>query len=426
MSRASTSSQRNLTLTEELEKLEQTITLTLQEIDHNFSRAHRIVTTSILPIVEQYGKHSEAVWDGSKVCPPYPARKEGYLELGAPANFSQFWKQFFEASANVSLSGYEELQHEEEEDTAISHSHGNSTYGASLQEDDSLPADTTHHHAYGQDDDSLLDNGDISGSTPRAPPSRTATGGKFADYGSPYESLKREMKGGGKPNEEEDYSDSPLPHPTTPGTSHRLPRMSMTPLSSPFEPTTHLPTTTRAPDPLLHRVMDKNYRLQATPHTAQKQAKAAAAAKPSWRDLASPSSSSPIQAPQLHHEIFSSPIRQPQIRPSAAAAPRTPGVSVQTPARGRGMGDGGGVTDEITWDSDSEDAEDVYKTLGMSPPKTIQFAIPPNRVLQTPAREASKRIVEDLLMTAGAGGYYEEEDSPSMVKPSNNLLDDSF
>ncbi|KFY47926.1 hypothetical protein V496_10387, partial [Pseudogymnoascus sp. VKM F-4515 (FW-2607)] len=143
MSRASTSSQRNLTLTEELEKLEQTITLTLQEIDHNFSRAHRIVTTSILPIVEQYGKHSEAVWDGSK-----------------------FWKQFFEASANVSLSGYEELQQEEEEDTAISHSHGNSTYGASLQEDDSLPADTTHHHAYGQDDDSLLDNGDISGSTP--------------------------------------------------------------------------------------------------------------------------------------------------------------------------------------------------------------------------------------------------------------------
>jgi DASH complex subunit ASK1 len=42
------------------------------------------VTTGILPIVEQYGKHSEAVWEGSK-----------------------FWKQFFEASANVSLSGYE-------------------------------------------------------------------------------------------------------------------------------------------------------------------------------------------------------------------------------------------------------------------------------------------------------------------------------
>lgn len=290
-----------------------------------------------------------------------------------------------------------------------------------MQDDESLPVDRGHHDAYGHDDDSLLDNGDISGSTPRAPPSRTATGGKFADYGSPYESLKREMKGGKSKEDEHDDDDTQLP-PTTPSADQRLPRMSMTPLSSPFDPTSHLPSTTRAQDPLLHRVMDKNYRLQATPHTAQKQAKAAQS-KPSWRDLASPSSSSPIQAPTLHHEIFSSPIRQPQIRPNTA--PRTPGVSVQTPARGRTPRDTG-VTDEITWDSDSEDAEDVYKTLGMSPPKTIQFAIPPNRVLQTPAREASKRIVEDLLMTAGGGGGYDEEDSPSMIKPSNNLLDDSF
>jgi len=67
MARPSSAATRNLSLTEELEKLEQSITLTLQEIDHNFSRAHRIVTSSILPIVEQYAKNSEAVWDGSKV-----------------------------------------------------------------------------------------------------------------------------------------------------------------------------------------------------------------------------------------------------------------------------------------------------------------------------------------------------------------------
>lgn len=58
---------RGLTLTEELEKLEQQITLTLQEIDSNFSKAHRIVTSSILPIVEDYAKHSNDVWEGSKV-----------------------------------------------------------------------------------------------------------------------------------------------------------------------------------------------------------------------------------------------------------------------------------------------------------------------------------------------------------------------
>ena len=73
---------RTLSLTEDLEKLEQSITLTLQgrltsalsdrrlthsEIDHNFSRAHRIVTSTILPVVEQYGRHSEGVWEASKV-----------------------------------------------------------------------------------------------------------------------------------------------------------------------------------------------------------------------------------------------------------------------------------------------------------------------------------------------------------------------
>ena len=67
MSRISSAPSRNLTLTEELEKLEQSITLTLQEIDHNFSRAHRIVTSSILPVVEQFAKHSDAIWEGSKV-----------------------------------------------------------------------------------------------------------------------------------------------------------------------------------------------------------------------------------------------------------------------------------------------------------------------------------------------------------------------
>lgn len=91
MSRPSSVAGRNLTLTEELEKLEQSITLTLQgalasphvrpsnkhvqtdhlhfhiEIDHNFSRAHQIVTSSILPVVEQYAEHSKAVWEGSKV-----------------------------------------------------------------------------------------------------------------------------------------------------------------------------------------------------------------------------------------------------------------------------------------------------------------------------------------------------------------------
>lgn len=55
----------------------------------------------------------------------------------------------------------------------------------------------------------------------------------------------------------------------------------------------------------------------------------------------------------------------------------------------------------------------------------MQFHVPQSRLLQTPAREASKRIVEDLLATAGADRTDELEDegdvpdiSPSMVRRS--------
>ena len=95
-------------------------------------------------------------------------------------------------------------------------------------------------------------------------------------------------------------------------------------------------------------------------------------------------SSPPVAAPQLHAEIFSSPIRKQYNRP---AAPRTPGVSVQTPAKAKSKETSSKAAkkDEISWESDSdEDAEGVYRELGMSPPKTIQFSLPQSRLLQTP------------------------------------------
>jgi hypothetical protein len=54
---------------ERLERLEQAITLCLQEIDHNFIRCHR-VATACLPVVERYAEQSRAVWDGAKVLLP--------------------------------------------------------------------------------------------------------------------------------------------------------------------------------------------------------------------------------------------------------------------------------------------------------------------------------------------------------------------
>ena len=85
--------------------------------------------------------------------------------------------------------------------------------------------------------------------------------------------------------------------------------------------------------------------------------------------------------------------------------------------------------------SDDEDDEDD-DFGGMSPPKTMQFHVPQSRLVQTPAREASKRIVDDLLLTAGADatddieGADDEidfsEPSPSIVKRAYMDDDDTF
>ena len=194
--------------------------------------------------------------------------------------------------------------------------------------------------------------------------------------------MKQELKGGERTIDE----DGTRIPPATPGARSRLPDMSMTPNSSPFDPTSYFQSTAqrKTADPLLHRVLDKNYRVQATPHTTRKENKTPAN-QASWRDMTSPMSSPPAAAPQLRAEIFSSPVRQQYGKPSA---PRTPGISVQaTPAKAT-VREGKAKPvkkDEISWESDSdEDAEGVYRELGLSPPKTIQFSLPQSRLLQTP------------------------------------------
>ncbi|KAI1422297.1 DASH complex subunit Ask1-domain-containing protein [Xylaria sp. FL1777] len=439
------SSGRTLTLTEELERLEQSITLTLQEIDHNFSKAHRIVTTSILPLVEQYGEHSKNVWEASK-----------------------FWKQFFEASANVSLSGYEELAGETEETTAEE-----TTVDETTSDYDATQEDTTTESSEYQDhqqrtnnviEDSLLEDATITGSTPR-PPATKSLQTQFADFDSPYQALRREFKGGAvfksdlpAGGDEDEYNEAAddtmqLP-PYQHGGSTRLPDMSMTPRSSSLlldEPTLHPQSTAqKSKDLLLHRVLDKNYRLQATPlktvplpartrgrspqrKGAEEEPEEDRARRALWAD--SPMSSPEMAVPKLRSNLYMSPLKTRQR--GRGGGPRTPGVSVQTPvtskkrdifaeARAQDQGKGKGRADEITWESDEDDVDEDSVFGGMSPPKTIQFAMPPSKLMQTPAREASRRIVDDILITAGAVPEESLEDSPTMVKMNHDILDDTF
>ncbi|CAM1511384.1 Fc.00g088970.m01.CDS01 [Cosmosporella sp. VM-42] len=413
MSRPSTTA-RNLSLTEELERLEQSITLTLQEIDRNFSKSHRIVTTSILPLVEAYGEHSRAVWEASK-----------------------FWKQFFEASANVSLSGYEELANDDEtttaEESTAMRDDTTADYTAQHGEDmTSTPGATqSTFHA----DESLLDDAELTGSTPRPPATKTIRT-QFASLDSPYEAMRREMKAEETTILDDDEDSTVLFAQHT----ARLPDMSMTPRNSLGGEQAAEQSVQRHKDPLLHRVLDKTYRLQATPHKpalriSPLKLKETKKDTPAWQDD-SPMSSPEMAVPTLRSEAFMSPYKSNARARLAAATqgPRTPGVSVQTPASARKTRDvfaeedsmqaSGKQKYEINWESDEDDGDlDLY--AGMSPPKTIQFALPPSKLLQTPAREASKRIVDDILLDAGADPNSSEY-SPTMVKMNEDILNDSF
>ncbi|KAI8061037.1 DASH complex subunit Ask1-domain-containing protein [Gongronella butleri] len=53
--------------TEKLEKLQQNITLTLQEIDHNFAKCNHIVTSGLLPELDRYRATIKEIWHSSKL-----------------------------------------------------------------------------------------------------------------------------------------------------------------------------------------------------------------------------------------------------------------------------------------------------------------------------------------------------------------------
>ena len=298
----------------------------------------------------------------------------------------QFWKQFFEASANVSLSGYEETPAEDEtvtEDTTNQTTPSSASYASPSQQDDSI---LTPASGQQQKHQAVHDSSPFSSptqSTPRGPRNKEAPP-SIATYSSPYEALRRKVQG-----TTEEPSSSTLP--STPRA--QIPSNS-TPGSSPFLPPSTAQHRVPANDILLHRVLDKNYRLQATPHTQTR------LPKPSNRNAQTPLTSRAGNARITgHDDLDSSPsMPVPELRaeifgPSAQSR-RIPGVSVLTPAKksARKGKENNQDNREVPskagiWNSDSDDDEGLPE--GMSPPKTMQFHIPQSRLLKTPGKYAS-------------------------------------
>lgn len=289
-----------------------------------------------------------------------------------------------------------------EDDTATP---STSTFGS--------PPDTHEPTVTAQGDDPHYNAGTFSPTpeqeTPRPKPRTTKKGSRkepsTAPYSSPYESLKRDML----PSNEASPSDSELP--STPPPRLAAPEHSQSPPFVPPSTAANKARRTPANDVLLHRVLDKNWRIQATPHSTARlphrpNTDATPKASPARRghhgaakaanndggddDDDDDLGSSPlIAAPQLHSEIFGSPVRKG----------RVPGVSVLTPAKGFKQGggrtelsarreaktprEGNGNEKGDMWDSDSE-GEEVEGGGGMSPPKTMQFHVPQAKLMRTP------------------------------------------
>ena len=363
----------------------------------------------------------------------------------------QFWKQFFEASANVSLSGYEEPT-----DETVTNTEPTESFQTPGDEDESTVTGAPMQQREEEDDEESGPESptQVTGvhTTPKLPPStskKSASGGKGKfnrSAASSYRSPSPRKYTGKNPLAMDDSEEPSTPRMQSAANLG----------SSPFEPESAFQPSARSRpqnhDPLMHRaILDKNYRIQATPHTQRKQrqqqqqqatSKATpqtATKKNPWDD--SPQSSPDIAAPQLRSELFS----------PAKGAPRTPGVSVLTPAAKKtgqaapktstGMSlfspndKAYAATQERTRASNFFDESDEDDDFGdMSPPKTMQFHVPQSRLVQTPAREASKKIVDDLLLTAGADATDDiegeseafEEASPSVIRRAYDVEDDTF
>lgn len=293
----------------------------------------------------------------------------------------------------MSLSGYEEqpentTQQQQEEGETVTEEATENTTHTSLSESE-------EHVQIDQNDGEGLDLSSLtispSHSTPRPPAVSAAEDQTMTSVPSPgaYKTPRAEE------GTDRDDGTSGLES-TTPVTPGRRTHDD-DPMSSPLGPP---PTTTatnqKSTDPVLHRVLDKTYRVQATPLSKgglyRPKFKASAntpAGDPGRRTTAhglydsSPSSPEP-EVPKLHEEIFDSPIRgvsqkktprqNKHILSSAARATPKPGISVLTPVKPRGSGYGYGFDDD-------DDDHDVFDA---SPPKTMQFHIPQSRLLKTP------------------------------------------
>ena len=298
-------------------------------------------------------------------------------------------------------------------------------------DDSGLDEGNASHH---RPDDLDLTELDVSShSTPRAPPPQEKPGeadataaSAYSPSTSPYETLKKQVDESESPFDMDESTNLPTtPQPGKSKPSFRQYRGATpgSPSSSPFvppvshekKPKAGYGHSSKPSDPVMHRMPDKTYRVQATPLKGHRITPKTNTPARKYPLDDSPLSSPEPEAPKLHEEIFSSPIkgletpgtgRKRRLIHSgtpgrAGGTPglgglRTPqpGTSILTPAKGKAQ----------LWDSDDDDellgggggGGADFTDDGFSPPKTMQFHIPQSRLMKTPGKPLNPFLLVQL------------------------------
>ena len=271
------------------------------------------------------------------------------------------------------MSGYEELA----EPTDAGDITGSSFYSAqhATPNEQHRRTQSNEENVHGVEDLTVDSISLADVSTPKAKHQKT----KSQQFETPYEKIQHQIR----QQYRMDSSDVSIPQPTVldrysaapesdsgnsisstffgPSTPSSTPRPRIPYINPPSTVKSKNLSPSKREGPLLHRVLDSNWRLQATPISKRN----------IYADVDALSSP---PAPELTTQLFS---------PSPMAK------FLKTPLTQR----------KPTFDDSDDEFE---QELGMSPPVTMQFSMPASKLMKTPARTAAMNIVEEVLRTAGA------------------------
>lgn len=418
-------------MNEAILQVDQQITHCLQRIDAKFALAHEIIQGGILPKIRRYGEHSLQIGDSAK-----------------------FWRMFFETSAQVRLTQVDDELYGQEAD-------GNQSLDESEQASASFDpladisgldqpehrhdgfATEPGHHSF---DESLL--GSTSGERMPTPPRPSL--GALKEDGHDHRTLQPE------PVRDNDQSDMSLLADVTPPTSsmHPVPNM-----ESPFSKVkrawdakqasgeeeksfdrpglghsfplvaSHLSTPRAKPR---HEGADEQEDRIATPPKAssetldpslnkRRMSLAAAAAANMTRNrfgakvVATPLAGAPEGTQPINPfaNVAESPSTPRPLAEVQSLAPRTAFRSSNAPeskpASWNGIADLRAAPVRAAGHTPAPVSPVRAGSRSGSPPVTMQFSIPRSKWLKTPAKEAARQVVDDLLRTAERYGPSADE-----------------